>query len=58
MMRREFVRRPSTAARLSLPPAVFAPVLAGMATIFHRLGWMADGNYIIVLLVSFVFALT
>lgn len=57
MMRREFVRRPSMAARLSLPPAVFAPVLGAVATLFHRLGWMADGNYIIVLLVSFVLAL-
>lgn len=57
MMRREFVRRPSRAAGLSLPPAVFAPVLAAMATIFHRMGWMADSNYIIVLFVSFVLAL-
>jgi Protein of unknown function (DUF1499) len=57
MMRREFVRRPSKAARLALPPAVFAPVLAAMATVFHRVGWMADGNYIIVLVVSFVLAL-
>lgn len=56
-MRREFVRRPSMAARLSLPPAVFAPVLGAVATLFHRLGWMADGNYIIVLFVSFIFAL-
>lgn len=57
MMRREFVRRPSRAARLALPPAVFAPVLGGVATIFHRLGWMEDQNFIIVLFVSFLLAL-
>ena len=56
MMRREFVRRPSMAAKLSLPPAVFAPVLGAVATIFHRLGWMEDQNYIIVLFVSFLLA--
>lgn len=56
MMRREFVRRPSRAARLSLPPAVFAPVLAAIATLSHRLGWMQDLHYILVLLVALAFA--
>lgn len=56
MMRREFVRRPSKAAEWSLAPAMFSPVLAGVATVFHRLGWMESQNYIIVLFVAFLFA--
>jgi Protein of unknown function (DUF1499) len=57
MMRREFVRRPSRAAKMALPPAIFAPVLGAVATLFHRLGWMENQNYIIVLFVSFLLAL-
>lgn len=57
MMRREYVRRPSRAARLALPPSVFAPVLAGIAILVHRLGTLSDQNFILVLLTSFAFAL-
>ncbi|MGB8816321.1 MAG: DUF1499 domain-containing protein [Rhizobiaceae bacterium] len=57
MMRRQYVRQPSRAADWSLPPAVFAPVLAAVATIAHRTASLSDSNYILVLSVSFLLAL-
>jgi hypothetical protein len=57
MMRREYVRLPSLAARWALPPAVFAPVLAGVATLAHRLGTLSDQNFVIVLLAALTLAL-
>ncbi len=52
MMRREYVRRPSRAARWALPPSVFAPVLAGTSIIAHRIGTLSDQNFVLVLLAS------
>lgn len=56
MMRREYVRRPSRAARLALPPSVFAPMLAGMAILAHRTSLLSDANFILVLATSVVVA--
>ena len=57
MMRREYVRRPSRAARWALPPSVFAPVLAGTSILAHRLGTLSDLNFVYVLFAALVFAL-
>ena len=52
MMRREYVRRQSRAARWSMPPSVFAPVLAGVAILAHRFGPLSEQNFILVLLAA------
>jgi hypothetical protein len=57
MMRREYVRRPSRAARWALPPAVFAPVLAATAITGHWLDKLAVQNFVLVLVASLVLAL-
>ncbi len=57
MMRREYVRRPSRAARWAMPPSVFAPVLAGTSILSHRFGTLSDANFVLVLLTSLAFAL-
>ncbi len=52
MMRREYVRRQSMAARWAMPPAVFSPVLAGVAILSHRFGSLSEQNFILVLLAA------
>ncbi len=58
MMRREYVREKSTAATWSLRPAVFAPVLAIIATIAHRTGSLGTQSFLLVLVAAFATALT
>ncbi len=56
MMRREYVRRQSRAARWAMPPSVFSPVLAGVAILAHRFGSLSEQNFILVLLAALGFA--
>ena len=58
MMRREYVRRHSKAARWAIPPAVFSPVLASMAILSHRFGLLSEQNFILVLLAALGLAVT
>ncbi len=58
MMRREYVRENSAAATWSLRPAVFAPVLAIVATIVHRAGALGTQSFLLVLIAAFAIALT
>ena len=58
MMRREYVREKSAAATWSLRPAVFAPVLAIVATIAHRTGTLSTQTFLLVLIAAFAIALT
>lgn len=58
MMRREYVREKSAAATWSLRPAVFAPVLAIVATIAHRTGSLGTQSFLLVLMAAFAIALT
>jgi Protein of unknown function (DUF1499) len=57
MMRREYVREKSAAATWSLRPAVFAPVLAIVATIAHRTGSLGTQSFLLVLMAAFATAL-
>ena len=57
MMRREYVREKSAAATWSLRPAVFAPVLAIVATIAHRTGALGTQSFLLVLIAAFAIAL-
>lgn len=56
MMRREYIREPSTAAHWAVPPAVFSVVLGVVATIAHRSTMLSTQNFILVLTVAFIVA--
>jgi heme/copper-type cytochrome/quinol oxidase subunit 4 len=57
MQRREFIRQPSRAARLALPPAVQSFVLALVAILAHWTDFLSSSNFLIVLAIAAVFAL-
>jgi Protein of unknown function (DUF1499) len=57
MMRREYVREKSAAATWSLRPAVFAPILAIVATIVHRTGALGTQSFLLVLTAAIAIAL-
>jgi Protein of unknown function (DUF1499) len=56
MMRREYIREPSTAARWAVPPALFSIVLGFVATIAHRLDMLSTQNFLFVVTVAVVVA--
>lgn len=53
MQRRKFIRKPSFAARLALPPAVLSLMLFWVASAAHWFGVLTSKNYTIVLTVAF-----
>jgi hypothetical protein len=58
MMRREYIREPSLAAKWALPPAIFSLVLAIVATIAHRSGLLLTQNFLLVAATVFIIALS
>lgn len=54
MMRRGYIRQPSTAARWALPIAIFAWVMAAVALFAHRTATMDTQDYLLVTVVAFL----
>lgn len=57
MMRRGYIRQPSTAARMAWPAAVFAVIMGAVSLIAHRTQALGTQDFLLVIMIAFLISL-